>query len=147
MPNWMNTRLAVIVDNDTANPVSPLESFTPSFNLSTEVVHSIEATHIGYIANPENFTFNLTVKAIGDSAARLMRLAMDGTEFDIGMFEVEGSTGEWDFVSIVLRKCLFTSANPSNMTINGAPAATFAGVARQAETNDGRAQTLPTFSR
>jgi hypothetical protein len=147
MSTWMNTRLAVIVDNDTDNPVSPIESFTPSFNLNTEIVHSLQATHIGYIGNPENFTFTMTVKAIGDSAARLMRLAMDGTEFEIGMFEVDGSSGEWDFSSVVMRQCLITSANPSNATINGAPVATFSGVARSAETADAEgAQTLPTFN-
>ena len=146
MPTWMNTRLAVIVDNDTANPISPIESFTPTFSLGTEIVHSLEATHIGYIGNPENFTFTMTVKAIGDSAARLTRLAMDGTEFEIGMFAVADSSGEWDFVSVIMRKCLITSANPSNATINGAPVATFSGVARQVESNDGSAQTLPTFT-
>lgn len=147
MPSFMNTRLAVIVNNDTSNPISPLESFTPSFSMNTEVVHSIEATHIGYIANPENFTFSMTVKAIGDSAARLMRLAMDGTEFEIGSYQADGSSGEWDFKSIVLRQCLITSANPSNATINGAPVATFSGVARSAEvTDDTGPLTLPSFT-
>jgi hypothetical protein len=148
MPTWMNTRLAVIVNGDTANPVSPLDSFTPTFSLTTEVVHSLEATHIGYISNPENFTFTMTVKAIGDSAARLMRLAMDGTEFEIGVFQAEGGSGEWGFQSILLRRCLITSANPSNATVNGAPTATFSGVARQAVANDGLPDptTLPTFT-
>lgn len=147
MPTWMNTRLAVIVDGDTENPVSPLDSFTPTFNLTTEVVHSLEATHIGYISNPENFTFTMTVKAIGGAAARLMRLAMDGSEFEIGMYAAEGSSGEWDFQSIVLRQCLITSANPSNATVNGAPVATFSGVSRQAVANDGLPEptTLPSF--
>lgn len=136
MPTWMTTRLAVIVDDDSDNPLTPIESFTPTFNLNTEVVHSLEATHIGYIASPENFTFTITVKAIGDSAAKLTRLAMEGTEFSIGMYEAGGSTGEWDFKHVLFRKCLITSANPSNGTINGAPTATFSGVAREAETED-----------
>jgi len=147
MSTWMNTRLAVIVDGDSAHPISPIESFTPTFNLNTEVVHSLQGTHLGYVANPENFTFTMTVKAIGDSAARLMRLAMDGKEFEVGMFEASGGAGEWDFVSVVLRKCLITSANPSNATINGAPVATFSGISRQAETTDGAgAQHLPSFT-
>lgn len=146
MPTWMNTRLAVVLDGDSANPLTPLESFTPSFNLNTEVVHSLEATHIGYIANPENFTFTMTVKAIGGSAAKLMKLAMEGTEFEIGLYEAADSTGEWDFVNVVLRQCLITTANPSNATINGAPVATFSGVARQGETNGDGTQTLPSFT-
>jgi hypothetical protein len=146
MPTWMNTRLAVIINGDSANPLTPLESFTPSFNLNTEVVHSLEATHIGYIANPENFTFTLTVKAIGGAAAKLMQLAMEGTEFEIGLYEADGSTGEWDFGHIVLRNCLITTANASNAAISGAPVATFSGVARQGEDSGEGTHTLPTFT-
>jgi hypothetical protein len=146
MPTWMNTRLAVVLDGDSNNPLTPIDSFTTSFNLNTELVHSLEATHIGYIGNPENFTFTITVKAIGGAAAKLMKLAMEGTEFEIGLHEAAGSTGEWDFVHIVLRKCLITTANPSNATINGAPVATFSGVARQGEDNGDGTHTLPTFT-
>lgn len=146
MPTWMNTRLAVVLNGDSANPLTAIDSFTPSFNLNTELVHSLEATHIGYVANPENFTFTITVRAIGGGAAKLMKLAMEGTEFEIGLYEAAGSTGEWDFVHIVLRKCLITTANPSNATINGAPVATFSGVARQGEDNAEGTHTLPTFS-
>lgn len=148
MSTWMNTRLAVIVNGDSANPISPIESFTPTFSLTTEVVHSIEATHIGYIGNPENFTFTMTVKAIGDSAARLTSLAMAGTEFEVGIYEADGSTGEWDFQSVIMRNCLITSANPSNAAVNGAPTATFSGVARAVETTptSGEPENLPTFT-
>ncbi|MCM2422903.1 hypothetical protein [Streptomyces sp. RKAG293] len=142
MPNWTNTRLAVVVDEDTAHPLTPIDSFTPTFNLNTEVVHSIEATHIGYIANPANFTFTLTVKAIGGSAAKLTRLAMDGTDFSIGLYQATGGAGEWDFQHVLFRKCRITTANPSNAVINGAPAATFSGVARAAEVNDGAVPVL-----
>ena len=90
---WSNTRLAIILNGDTDNPISPIDSFTPTFALNTEVVHSIQGTHLGYIANPDAYTFTMSVKAIGDSAAKLMRLAMDGTEFEIGIYEMAGSTG------------------------------------------------------
>jgi hypothetical protein len=146
MPTWMNTRLAVVLNGDSANPLTPLDSFTPSFNLNTEVVHSLEATHVGYISNPENFTFTMTVKAIGGAAAALMKLAMEGTEFEIGLYEAADSAGEWDFVHLVLRRCLITTANPSNATVNGAPVATFSGVARVGESNGDGTQTLPSFT-
>src|SRR5688572_25326597 len=113
MPSWMNTRLAVILNGDTKNPISPIDSFTPTFALNTEVAHSLQGTHLGYISNPESYTFTMSVKAIGDSAAQLMRIAMAGQEFEIGMYEAADSAGEWDFKSIILRKCLITSANPS----------------------------------
>lgn len=144
---WNNTRLAVIVDGDTANPLTPVEAFTPSFSLATEVVHSLEATHIGYISNPDNYSFTITVKAIGDGAAKLTKLAMQGTEFQVGMYEAAGSAGEWDFSHVLLSKCRITSANPSNGTINGAPTATFSGVARAVDVGAGDEQWLrPPFT-
>lgn len=109
-------------------------------------MHSIEATHVGWIANPDSFTFSLSVKAIGGAAAQLTRLALSSTEFDIGLYEAPNGSGEWDFKKIVLRKCLITSANPSNAMINGAPAATFSGISRAAEMNDGSALSRPTFT-
>lgn len=146
MPTWMNTRLAVIVDGDAANPLTPIDSFTPTFSLNTEVVHSCEATHVGWIANPDSFTFSMSVKAIGGAAAQLTKLAMEGTEFEIGVYEAANSGGEWDFSHVVMRKCLITSANPSNVTINGAPAATFSGISREVEINDGDTVGLPAFT-
>ncbi|MEU8471606.1 hypothetical protein AB0F30_27490 [Streptomyces sp. NPDC029006] len=141
---WTKSRLAVILDGNTAAPLTPVDAFTPTFNLTAEVVHSLEATHVGYIANPASFTFSLTVKAIGGAAAALTRLAMTGNEFSIGLYEAKGSAGEWDFKELLFNKCLITSANPSNAVISGAPAATFSGVAREAVVNDGTESKLPT---
>ena len=109
-------------------PVTPIEAFTPSFSLNTEVLHSIEQTHVGYVTSPESFTFTMSVRAIGDAAAQLSRLALEGGEFQIVMQEAQGSAGEWEFKKVVLNRCLITQANPSNATINGSPAATFSGV-------------------
>lgn len=116
----------------------------PQFNLGGEVVHSLEATHVGYVAHPANFTFTMTVKAIGGASASLTQLAMRGQEFSIGLYEAKGSTGQWDFKSILFNKCLITSANPSNAVPNAAPTATFSGVAREAVVDDGIERTLPT---
>jgi len=146
MASWTQTRLAVVVNGATAAPLTPIDSFSPTFALNTEVVHSIEATHIGWIANPDSFTFSLSVKAIGGAAAQLTRLAMSGTEFEIALYEQAGSAGEWDFKHVVLRKCLITSASPSNATISGAPVATFSGISREVEADDGSAVKLPTFT-
>ncbi|TMV00050.1 hypothetical protein [Streptomyces sp. DASNCL29] len=143
---WMQSRLAVVLEGKTDQPLTPVESFTPTFNLNAEVVHSLEATHVGYIANPANFTFTLTVKAIGGASAALTQLAVAGKEFSIGLYQAKGSnTDEWDFKSLLFNKCLITSANPSNAVINGAPTATFSGVAREAVADDGTEHRLPTF--
>ena len=147
MPTWTQTRLAVVVNGATATPLTPIDSFSPTFAVNTEVLHSLEATHVGWIANPDSFTFSLSVKAIGGAAAQLTRLALEGTEFEIGLYEQAGSAGEWDFQKIVLRKCLITSASPSNATVSGAPVATFSGISRAVEsTDDAGAVNLPTFT-
>jgi hypothetical protein len=138
MPTWTQTRLAVVIDGATSTPLTPIDSFSPNFALNTEVVHSIEATHIGLIANPESFTFSLSVKAIGGAAAQLTRLALEGTEFEIGLYKAAGSApDEWDFVDVVMSRCIITSASPSNATPSGAPTATFSGVSRAIHTTDG----------
>ncbi|MCX4650246.1 MULTISPECIES: hypothetical protein [unclassified Streptomyces] len=142
--DWTQSRLAVIVEGQTAHPLTPVDSFAPQFNLGGEVIHSLEATHVGYVAHPANFTFTMTVKAIGGASASLTQLAMRGQEFSIGLYEAKGSTGQWDFKSILFNKCLITSANPSNAVPNAAPTATFSGVAREAVVDDGIERTLPT---
>src|SRR5262245_38130058 len=140
MPNWVDSRLVVQVNGEI---VSPIESFTPTFSLNTEVIHSIEATHVGYVANPPRFTFSLSARAIGGASARLTELAMKGREFQIALLKASGSTNEWDFDRVLLNRCLVTSANPSNATINGAPMATFSGVSLEATVDSNQ---LPEFS-
>ncbi|MBH0053123.1 MULTISPECIES: hypothetical protein [unclassified Salinibacterium] len=143
---WKNTRLAVFVGT---TMITPVDTFTPSFSLNTETIHSLEATHVGYVANPESFTFSVSVKAIGGGAAHLMNLAMTGTEFSVGLYrQADSSPDEWDFEQILLEKCIITSANPSNATTNGAPNATFSGVARKAGATlvgESDAVSLPVF--
>jgi hypothetical protein len=139
MPDWMNSRLLVRAKPSVGGAyedVTPIDSFTPTFNLNTEVIHSIEQTHVGYVANPDSFTFSISVRAIGPSAAKLTRYAMEGTRFDITTGEQTGSTGEWSLDEVLLKECLITSANPSNATINGAPAATFSGVCLSTKVTD-----------
>ncbi|MGW1765478.1 hypothetical protein ACWCQL_15580 [Streptomyces sp. NPDC002073] len=139
---WMSSRLAVVLDGKSDKPLTPVDTFTPTFALNAEVIHSLEATHVGYIAQPASFTFQMTVKAIGGAAAELTRLAMTGKEFSIGLYQAKGSsTDEWDFQKLLFNKCLITSANPSNAVVNGAPAATFSGVAREAVVDDGGGET------
>src|SRR4051812_38352164 len=125
MAEW-RSRLAVTFKkgNDVIT-ITPIDSFTPTFSLATEPLHSIEATHLGAIYSPQSMTFSMTVKAIGDVAGQLTKLAMDGTPFDITLMEGEGD--DWSFVTVVMRNCIITSCTPSTATIAGAPSATFSG--------------------
>ena len=132
MPDW-STRLAVTYVDPTSQQtvvVSPIDSFSPTFALNADVLHSIEQTHIGVIYNPQTISFSMTVKAIGDVAGKLTQLAMSRTRFDVTLLEQTGD--EWSFHSIVLSDCVITSASPSPATISGAPAATFSGVSLRA---------------
>lgn len=142
--DW-RTRLAVTYVDANGNKVdiSPIDSFSPSFTLSAEVHHSIERTHIGAIFQPQQITFSMSVKAIGDVTAQLTALALSGTRFDLMLHEHDGT--DWSFKQVVLRECLITSATPSNTTVSGAPAAMFSGISLQAsaEPKHGAAVTIP----
>lgn len=119
MPDW-KTKLVVKVGNDV---ISPIENFTPTFNTPHTVIHSVEAENVGYVRQPFTFTFTLTVRAIGTSVADLTELAVNGTEFDIAVAEQKGT--DWSFNSIKFERCIITSANPSNVVIDGTPSASF----------------------
>lgn len=144
MPDW-NTRLTVSYQRpDKQNvEISPIDSFTPTFVLATETLHSLEATHIGVVHSPQQMTFTMTVRAIGDVAARLTEMALQGAEFDLLLQEQTG--GDWSFKSLVMSRCVITSAVPSAATIAGAPAATFSGfsLAAKSEPKTGEKTEIP----
>lgn len=119
MPDW-NTRLEVKVGGKT---ITPIDNFTPTFTTSHSVIHSLEADNVGLVRQPFTFTFTMTVKAIGTSVADLTELALNGTQFDLAVAEKKGT--DWAFNSIKFSSCIITSANPSNVVIDGAPAASF----------------------
>ena len=129
MPDW-KTRLAVSYKDEDDNEVdiTPIDSFSPSFSLNAEVLHSIEETHIGVIYNPEAISFSITVKTIGEVAANLTALALEGKRFDITLQVNENGGDDWSFSKIVLSECIITSATPTSATISGAPTATFSGL-------------------
>jgi hypothetical protein len=133
MPEW-NTRLAVSVTDTPDGPdtdITPIDSFSPSFALTAEALHSLEATHIGVVYSPAAITFSMTVKAIGDAAGKLTQLAVQGKRFNVILQRADGSGDDWSFQSIVLSECVITSAQPTAATIAGAPSATFSGFSLQ----------------
>jgi hypothetical protein len=119
MADW-NTRLEVKLGDRT---ITPIDNFTPTFNSPHTVIHSIEADNVGYVRQPFTFTFTMTVRAIGAAVADLTELAVNGTEFAIAVAERQGT--DWAFKSIKFSRCIITSANPSNVVIDGAPSASF----------------------
>jgi hypothetical protein len=136
MPNW-NTRLVVsYIDEDNNNvTVTPIDSFSPSFALTGDVLHSIEQTHIGMIYSPQAITFTMTVKAIGPAAALLTTLALNRKSFEIHL-QSQPNGHDWAFASIVLSNCHITSAAPTAASPTGAPTATFSGVSLSATSTD-----------
>jgi hypothetical protein len=133
--DW-KTRLAVTyTDAGKTVSISPIDSFSPTFSLGIEAIHSIERTHVGAVFSPQSITFSMTVKAIGDVAARLTALALSGKRFDITLQEKTGN--DWAFNSVVLADCMITSASPSSASPSGAPSATFSGISMHA-TVDGK---------
>jgi hypothetical protein len=120
--NWQ-TRLEVNVDGKV---ISAIDSFTPTFTTQMTPIHSIEADNIGVISHPQTATFTMALKAIGPAVADLTKLALEGKRFIIQVAEKKGE--DWTFKKMLFRDCLITSANPSNVVIDGAPAANFNGI-------------------
>jgi hypothetical protein len=131
--DW-NTRLAVRYKDEqgTEHEISPINSFTPTLAANAEPIHSIERTHVGVVFNPQAITFQMSVSAIGDSAARLTALAINRLPFTIMLQEKTGD--DWSFNSIVLSDCVITSAGPTNASPTGVPQATFSGFSMHIET-------------
>jgi hypothetical protein len=144
MPDW-DTRLAVSYTDEDGNSVevTPIDSFTPTFSLNAEVLHSIEQTHIGVVYSPDAMSFSMSVRAIGDAAAKLTALAIQGKRFDITLQEAVGN--DWSFKTLVMSDCIITSASPSAATISGAPAASFSGFSLGAKSDPktGSAVSIP----
>jgi hypothetical protein len=120
--NW-KTRLEITADG---KRVSAIDSFTPTFTTQITPIHSIEADNIGAIFHPQTATFTMTLKAIGPNVAELTKIALEGKKFDISVAENKGQ--DWTFNKMLFRDCLITSANPSNVVIDGVPSATFNGI-------------------
>jgi hypothetical protein len=144
MPDW-KTRLAVSYTESGGSPqeISPIDAFTPSFSFATEVCHSLQATHLGLIFSPDNISFSMTVKAMGDVAAKLTALAIARKRFNVTLQEKSGD--DWSFAKLILSDCIITSATPTAATISGAPSATFSGVslAASSEDNGGTVSAFP----
>ncbi len=134
MPDW-NSRLVVSYTvNGQTKTISPIDSFTPTFALTAEALHSIEHTHIGVVYSPQVMTFTMTVKPIGTIAAELTSLAINRTRFDVSVQEAEGN--DWAYSTLVMSNCIITSAIPSTATTSGAPTATFSGFSLGATETD-----------
>lgn len=146
MPDW-KTRLAVSYKVPTPAgdgqdvDITPIDSFSPSFSLNAEVLHSIEETHIGVVYNPTAISFSMTVKTIGDVAAKLTALALEGTRFDVTLQESDNGS-DWSFSKIVLSDCIITSATPTSASVSGAPTATFSGISLRASSEDKAGSTV-----
>jgi hypothetical protein len=119
MPDW-STRLEIRLGSTV---IAPISQFTPTFNAPHTVIHSIEADNVGYVRQPQTFTFTMTVQAIGTAVADLTELAIKGQEFEITVAEKQGT--DWTFKALKFARCVITSANPSNVVMDGAPTASF----------------------
>jgi len=119
MADW-NTRLEVKLGDATITPIS---TFTPTFNVPHTVLHSIEADNTGFVRQPFTFTFTMGVPAVAAAVADLTELAATGTEFQVVVAEKKGT--DWAFNSLKFARCVVTSANPSNVVIDGVPQASF----------------------
>ncbi|MGF1430794.1 hypothetical protein [Kitasatospora sp. LaBMicrA B282] len=125
-----DTRLTVMLNG---KPVTPIDSFNPTFNVPVQPLHSLEADNVAHIVQPQSFTFTMAVKAIGTSVATLTALALANTGFSIGVQQATGS--DWTFQNIVFNDCYITSV-ASTIVIEGVPTTTFNCICLQAVATD-----------
>jgi hypothetical protein len=135
-PTEWRTRLAVHYTgpDNVEHEITPIQSFTPTFSTTAEPLHSIERTHVGVVYSPQSLTFSMTVPAVGDAAAKLTAIALQGQHFDITLQEQVGN--DWSFSTIVMKDCVITSASPTPATISGVPQAQFSGFSMHVESTD-----------
>jgi hypothetical protein len=119
MADW-NTRLEVRLGDAT---ISPISTFSPTFNVPHTVLHSVEADNVGFVRQPFTFTFTMGIPAVAKAVADLTQLATDGTEFQVVVAEKKGT--DWSFNALKFARCVVTSANPSNVVVDGVPQASF----------------------
>ncbi|MEU8761577.1 hypothetical protein [Streptomyces sp. NPDC048659] len=119
MSDW-NTRLEVKLAGRT---ISPITNFSPSFNVPHTVIHSLEADGVGFVRQPFTFTFTMTIPAIASAVADLTELAVNGAEFAIAVAEKRGD--DWAFSALKFSRCVVSAAQPSTITVDGVPQATF----------------------
>jgi hypothetical protein len=122
MPDTLHwdTRLEVKLGTET---ITPLDTLVPTLNTPVQPLHSIEADNVGFVIQPQTFSFTMTAKAIGPAVAKLTDLARRGQKFSIAVAERRGT--DWTFKSLAFNDCLITSTGPSNVVVDGVPAATF----------------------
>jgi hypothetical protein len=136
--DW-DTRLAVTVGTDM---ITPIESINPTMTTSFRPQHSLEKDNVGYVRQPFTFTFTMTVRALGqpgqtNGVARLTKLALDGTEFQVSIVRADGSPGDqWAFQEVLFMRCFITSAAPSSLSLQDSPMATFNAICLQYQLTD-----------
>lgn len=138
MTDW-DTKLAVTVDTDL---VTPIENFSSSLTTTFRPQHSLEVDNVGFVRQNFSFTFTFNVRAIGiagqsNAVAKLTKLALEGTEFQISIVRAEGSPGDqWAFQEVLFKRCFATSIQPSNLTLQDSPMATVNGICLQYQLTD-----------
>lgn len=138
MTDW-DTRLAVTVNTQV---ITPIESINPQFQTAFRVQHSLEQDNVGFVRQPFTFTFTMTVRALGQSGqangvAMLTKMALEGTEFAVSLVRADGSAGnQWAFQEALFSRCFITSAQPSSITLQDSPMATFNAICLQYKLTD-----------
>ncbi|WP_030762557.1 hypothetical protein [Streptomyces griseus] len=114
-----DTRLTVMLGT---TAVTPIDSFSPTFNSPVQPLHSLEADNVAHVVQPKAFTFSMAVKAIGPVVAKLTDMALHHQSFDIGLQEASGK--DWTFQQILFSECFITSA-ATTVLVDGVPTTTF----------------------
>jgi len=141
--NW-RSKIAITIDNinkdltDTGLNEAPLtlnsvQSYNPQVTTNADVNDSITSERIGYLIRPGRITIAVTVLAAkpvtaieGDALSdseKLQILQFIRAQFNL---VITHSSGDNDFGNAwTWTECMVTDSNPSQLTIDGRPTATF----------------------
>jgi hypothetical protein len=118
-PLKWDTRLTVVHDG---KPITPIDSFNPTFASPTVPLHSLEADNVGYVVQPQTFTFTMAVKAVGPAVAKLTDLARRNEAFTLSLTPEHGN--DWSFANVAFNSCYITQI-ANSVVIDGVPTTTF----------------------
>ncbi|MDQ0000085.1 MULTISPECIES: hypothetical protein [Pseudarthrobacter] len=118
-PLKWDTRLTIMRGTE---PISPVDSFNPTFSTPTQPFHSLEADNVGYVVQPHTFTFTMAVKAVGPAVAQLTDIARRSEAFTLSLSPERGS--DWTYAKVAFNDCYITSI-ANTVVIDGVPTTTF----------------------
>lgn len=120
-----NSRLAVRFlpngSDEKGDLISPITNFSPTLDLTKEIIDSIDGANLGYSTGNPRFSFDFEIQAVNMQIFRkIFATAVKGRRFSVVIAEMDGvNNNDWVFSSLQFDDCVITSVDPSSMDNGG----------------------------